>query len=212
VSCENPFREICTFLERFNKITFTRSGTINLYDILKVKNALVKYVYHVVIYTICNLDTSETKYIQYEIGKRGRRNSWPSRTQDNTGSDGSNETVKEHLIFDCIVQRKRNRWQHSVKWKLDWPWGKAIPLQARTGPWGFQEGEANRFQDNRHMKVVSLSAVHTGLLYSQKIFLVLISIRVWVDPRVIVRPEELCHWKIPMTQSGIEPATFRFVA
>ena len=71
MSYENPFREIYTFLERFNKIAFTQSCTIKLYYILKVKNALVKYVYHVAVYTISNLDTSETKYsyVLYEIGK-----------------------------------------------------------------------------------------------------------------------------------------------
>jgi hypothetical protein len=40
--------------------------------------------------------------------------------------------------------------------------GKAFPLQAWTGPWGFQEFEAPEFLDNRHMKVVRLSALRTG--------------------------------------------------
>jgi hypothetical protein len=56
---------------------------------------------------------------------------------------------------------------------------------------------------------VSLSALSAGRPSLPRIFLVLISVRGWVDSRAIVRLEGLGQSKNPITSSGLEPATFR---
>jgi hypothetical protein len=57
-----------------------------------------------------------------------------------------------------------------------------------------------------------LSALRAGRPLPPGRFLVLISVRGFVVPRVIVRLEGLCHLKIPVISPGIETATFRLVA
>ena len=90
--------------------------------------------------------------------------------------------------------------------------GKAVPLQAWSGPEGSRKLRFPDFMTTAQDvgKVVSLT--HRPALLPRNIYLVLTSVRGWVDPGSIVRPEGLCHWKIPMTASGIEPATCRCVA
>ena len=88
---------------------------------------------------------------------------------------------------------------------------QSIPIRGLNRPWDFQELEVPIFQDNRPMKVVRLLVLSTGRLYPRKI-LVLISVRGWEKPKDNSGLEGLCQWKIPVTPSGIEPATFRHAA
>jgi hypothetical protein len=89
--------------------------------------------------------------------------------------------------------------------------GKAVPLQAWSGPEGSRK---SRFPDfmTKAQDGGRLSTLRNGRLYPQEIHSVLISVRGWIDHRSIVRPAGICHWKITMTPLEIELATCRFVA
>jgi hypothetical protein len=103
----------------------------------------------------------------------------------------------------CAVLHPR-RQSHALKVKQS----HYSPEQAHRvpGDWGYQILRQSAYEGG---KVVSLT--HRPPL-PQALFPVLITVRGWVNPRTIVRPEGLCQRKIPVTTSEIEPATLRLVA
>jgi len=97
------------------------------------------------------------------------------------------------VLLEIKVQVKQSHYRAGQAVRVPRGWGSQIRRQSA------HEGG----------KVVS--PTHRSPFTPQEIFLVLISVRGWVNPRALVRPERLCQWKIPMTPSGIERATFRLV-
>jgi len=88
--------------------------------------------------------------------------------------------MRERIVKHSVDSVTLHRWVVVYSAEV-----KSMPVQARTGLLGLQEAEILRFPDSRHMKVVSLSGLHTGRIYRHEIYLILIFIRGCVDPRAI---------------------------
>jgi hypothetical protein len=102
----------------------------------------------------------------------------------------------QHLVFVCATHLLDIRWFYCKDLKVKVKQSRYRPGVAQRVP-GSQGSQSSW---KRYRMVVRLSALCIGRLCPQEIHLVLISVKGWVEPRAIVRPE------------GIEPKTWRFVA
>ena len=89
--------------------------------------------------------------------------------------------------------------------------GKAIPLQAWTGPEGYRRLGIPDFMTVGIWRWKGCQPYAPAAFTVQEIFLLLISFRGSVDPRTTVQPMSRAI-KFPKTSSGIEPATCRLEA
>jgi hypothetical protein len=101
------------------------------------------------------------------------------------------------LLYSYYTQYRKSSWiLGSLLQSRSKYYSKINPTTGLDRPWGCQKVEDPKLQDDRHMKVVRLSALGTGRrLYTQEIFLVHIFVRDWVDSRTIVRPEGFMSMK-----------------
>ena len=102
--------------------------------------------------------------------------------------------------------------------------GKAVPLQAWTGPWRIRLVKAPDFQDVRHMKVVGRQPYAPAIFTSRSILVLFF--RGWVDPRAhgsvgsFGKNAQRHHCgsvgnygkQFSATPLGIDPETLRLVA
>ena len=102
---------------------------------------------------------------------------------------------------------------------LIWMWNLNFHRKVKVKQSHYGPGQAQMFPGDLGSQISRQSTYEVGKVVSRKhlppfpneIFLELIAVRSWVKPRAVVRPEGLCKWKIPLTTSVIEPATFRIV-
>jgi hypothetical protein len=93
-------------------------------------------------------------------------------------------------------------------------WVAADTFLIRRGHWyrqKYKPGQTLR-SPGGSVSQISRQSANEAFFTPMEILLLLIYVRGWVDPRVIVRLEGLCQWRIPTIPSRNEPTTFRLVA
>jgi hypothetical protein len=90
--------------------------------------------------------------------------------------------------------------------------GKAIPVMGHEHPLGCETSRLPHFLENRLWDDGDVFSLTRRQPLRPGRFLVLISVRGWVNPRAIMRLEVLSKLKNLMTWSGTKPAPFRLLA
>jgi hypothetical protein len=100
------------------------------------------------------------------------------------------------LVYYYIMTEQREHGTVYRHYKILWCiWGrkkgKAIPVTGRGGPRDCETSRLPHFPTIGSQMAVRVSALCAGLPLPPGRFLILISVRGWVDPRIIVRLEGL---------------------
>jgi hypothetical protein len=101
----------------------------------------------------------------------------------------------------------------SVLFQPFFPFPHWLQFHSTSRPIGLWDVDASTFfYIIGSQMVVNLSAIRARRPLPAGRFLVLISVRGWVNPRAIVWMKGLCQLKNPIISPGIELATFRLVS
>ena len=109
---------------------------------------------------------------------------------------GFNAQLKLEDIRDTIYRPSMNLLRMSVV-----P-DEALAIHAWAGPDGSRKLRFPEFLYSRHLKVVRLSVLSIGRLYTQETSPVLIYVRGWVDPRAKVAAGRIKSMKNPNNPIG----------
>jgi hypothetical protein len=118
---------------------------------------------------------------------------------------------QEYKVCTIMLHRMKSfpLWNKNVRHLLK---DKAISLQAMPGPDGSMSLRLPDFKTTGTWRWQGCQPYALAALTPRKYSWYSFLLEAASTPEPLVRPEGLRQWKIPVTPSGIDPATFRFVA